>query len=120
MNIERWIRTFVPRPIFNGFESSVRVGADRSQARRLSRAIAARSSDRVRGGPFEEPPLTLNQAVRPRAGRCERIAEAKVRIHLPPAESHVSGRNSRCRVEKPGFAAGVRATASGAVGRDAQ
>src|SRR6185437_5755118 len=29
-------------------------------------------------------------------------------------------RNSRCQVEKPGFAAGVRATASGAVGRDAQ
>ena len=47
-------------------------------------------------------------------------AEPKVRIRLPPAESHVSGRNSRCQVEKPGFAAGVRATASGAVGRDAQ
>src|SRR5262249_43184055 len=46
----------------------VRVGADRSYARRLSRAVAARSTYRVRGRPFEEPQLTLDQAARPRGG----------------------------------------------------
>src|SRR5262249_45985844 len=59
----------VPHPIFNGFEASSELGPnERSYARRLSRAVAVRPTDRVRGRPFGEPPLTLNRAARPRAG----------------------------------------------------
>src|SRR5690242_3757628 len=54
-------------------------------------------------------------------GFCAAVPE--VRIHLPPAESQVRTCLSRelpSYVEKSRFFAGVRAGASGAVGRDAQ
>src|SRR5262249_31122661 len=72
-----WIRTFGSAPDIQWFRGLVRVGADRSQARQLSREVAARPNDRVRGRPFGEPALMLNQAARPRAAALSAMRAAK-------------------------------------------
>jgi hypothetical protein len=81
----------VPRQICDGFAGSSELGPICGAP--VIRAVPARYTDRLAGLRSGEPPLTARIRRRHTAAAlsaAQRIAEPKVRIRLPPAESHTN------------------------------
>jgi hypothetical protein len=110
---ESWIRTFSSALDRQQFVVS-RVGAD-LPAHGHPSSCRPRRTDRVVGrGPERRHPSPGSGDVTPRSRcrRCERVAEPKVRIRTPPAESHAKLSPSSLRVGGVARPASWRSSAS--------